>query len=212
VKQISKKLTAFELWPYSSHLVSLNYFHVTEQNKLSRKWYNFETHFGCSTVDINEKLFIDIKSSIFQDITPCILLKFNQCFGGTCCFLNFSCCIFHVGFFSANSSTLKMDATPSSETSVCFQRTTWRYIQEHRTLHNYRCENLESHIYIVCVFRYGMTWQVCVIFEGKKFEDDDTHTANIFALQSQSTFVNCENMYRPTGVGLSTASRARASI
>jgi hypothetical protein len=36
---------------------------------------------------------------------------------------------------SAYSSTLKMDATCSFETSVDFQRTTWRYIPEYRTLY-----------------------------------------------------------------------------
>jgi hypothetical protein len=37
----------------------------------------------------------------------------------------------------AYSSTLKMEAICSSETSVDFQRTTWRYIPEDRTLHMY---------------------------------------------------------------------------
>jgi hypothetical protein len=37
-----------------------------------------------------------------------------------------------------------MEATCSYETSVDFQRTTQRYIQEHRTFHNHRCENLKS--------------------------------------------------------------------
>jgi hypothetical protein len=36
----------------------------------------------------------------------------------------------------AYSSTLKIEATCSSETSVHFQWTTWHYISEHRTLHN----------------------------------------------------------------------------
>jgi hypothetical protein len=42
------------------------------------------------------------------------------------------------------SSTLKMEAIYSSETSVDSQRTEGRYIPEDRTLHNYRCENLKS--------------------------------------------------------------------
>jgi hypothetical protein len=37
-------------------------------------------------------------------------------------------------------TTLKMEATFSSETSVDFQRTTWLYIPEERTLHNHRSE------------------------------------------------------------------------
>jgi hypothetical protein len=32
----------------------------------------------------------------------------------------------------------------SFDTSVDFQRTTWRYIPEDRSLHNHRCENLRS--------------------------------------------------------------------
>jgi hypothetical protein len=46
----------------------------------------------------------------------------------------------------ASSSTSKMEAIYSSETSVDFQRTTWRYIQEDCTLHNHGCENLKSYI------------------------------------------------------------------
>jgi hypothetical protein len=43
-------------------------------------------------------------------------------------------------------STLKMEVTCSSETSVDTQRTTRRYIPEDGTLHNHRCENLKSYI------------------------------------------------------------------
>jgi hypothetical protein len=49
------------------------------------------------------------------------------------------------------SSTLKMEAICSSETSVDIQRTTWRYIPEDSTLHNHRCENLRpamSNLYV----------------------------------------------------------------
>jgi hypothetical protein len=45
---------------------------------------------------------------------------------------------------SAHSSTLKMEAICSSETSGNFQRATRCYIPEERTLHNHRCENLKS--------------------------------------------------------------------
>jgi hypothetical protein len=34
----------------------------------------------------------------------------------------------------------------SSETSIDFKRTTWRYIPEDSALHNHRCENLKSYI------------------------------------------------------------------
>jgi hypothetical protein len=43
------------------------------------------------------------------------------------------------------SSTLKMEAIYSSETSVETQQTTRRHITEHDTLHNHRCENLKSY-------------------------------------------------------------------
>jgi hypothetical protein len=52
------------------------------------------------------------------------------------CFMLISCL--------AYPSTLKMEVTCSTETSVDFQRTTWRYIPEDRTLHNHRCENVKS--------------------------------------------------------------------
>jgi hypothetical protein len=42
------------------------------------------------------------------------------------------------------SSTLKMEAKCSSETSADFQWTTWRYSPEDRTVRNDRCENLKS--------------------------------------------------------------------
>jgi hypothetical protein len=46
----------------------------------------------------------------------------------------------------AYSSTLKMEITYSSETSISFQRTVRRYIQEDRNIYNHRCENLKSYI------------------------------------------------------------------
>jgi hypothetical protein len=42
---------------------------------------------------------------------------------------------------SVYSSTLKMVAICSSETSVDFQRTKRRYVSDDRTLHNHCCEN-----------------------------------------------------------------------
>jgi hypothetical protein len=47
----------------------------------------------------------------------------------------------------AYSSTLKIQATCYSETSVDFQRTTRRYIPNDRTLLNHFCENLKSYIF-----------------------------------------------------------------
>jgi hypothetical protein len=96
------------------------------------------------------------KNTIFWDITPCRPLKVYRRFGGTYrlylqgrrisrassgfppAFTLVSC--------SAYSSTLKIEAICSSETSVDFQQTTRRYIPEDSTLHNHRCENLKSYI------------------------------------------------------------------
>jgi hypothetical protein len=115
-----------------------------------------------------------IKSSVFWDITPCTPLKVSRRFGGKyrlhlqdwrishheadSKFSSFayssilkmeatgssemSC--FMLVFCLACSSTLKLE-TCSSKTSLDFQRTTQRCTPEHRTLHNYRCENLKSY-------------------------------------------------------------------
>jgi hypothetical protein len=62
------------------------------------------------------------------DIKPCSMLKVSRRFGG---------------IYLAHSSILRMEIR-SSETSVNFQRTTWRYIKEDSSHHNHRCENLIS--------------------------------------------------------------------
>jgi hypothetical protein len=48
---------------------------------------------------------------------------------------------------SVYSSTLKIEATSSSETSVDFQRTTWRYIPEDRTFRKHCCEKLKAYFW-----------------------------------------------------------------
>jgi hypothetical protein len=53
--------------------------------------------------------------------------------------------ISHAGSPLADFSTLKMEAIPSSETSVD-ARSTQRYIQEDDILHCHRCENLKFYI------------------------------------------------------------------
>jgi hypothetical protein len=59
----------------------------------------------------------------------------------------------------AYSSTLKMEAICSSETSVDTQRTTRRYISEDSTLHDHRCENLKScNFYFVHCCQDHMNW------------------------------------------------------
>jgi hypothetical protein len=52
----------------------------------------------------------------------------------------------HAGSSLADFSTLKMEATRSSETSVQFTRATRRHIPEDGILHSHRCENLKSYI------------------------------------------------------------------
>jgi hypothetical protein len=51
------------------------------------------------------------------------------------------------------SSTLKMEALCSSETSVATQQTTRRHIPEDYTLHNHRCENLKSNIQHLSLYK-----------------------------------------------------------
>jgi hypothetical protein len=100
-----------------------------------------------------------VTSSIFWDITPCSPLNVNRRFGGKSCLhlqdrrINRARNRHEAGskFFLAYSSTFKMDAICSSETSVDFQRTTRRYIPEDGTLHNHRCENLKSYREFFCM-------------------------------------------------------------
>jgi hypothetical protein len=66
------------------------------------------------------------------------------------------CCLLRVSrWFLAwlFSSTLKMKATCSSETSVDFQGTTWRYTPEDITLHNHSSENLSSYKWVHLFFK-----------------------------------------------------------
>jgi hypothetical protein len=56
----------------------------------------------------------------------------------------FATCLFACWFLAELiSSTLKMEAICSYETSVDTQLTTRRYIPEDNTHHNHRCENLK---------------------------------------------------------------------
>jgi hypothetical protein len=71
-----------------------------------------------------------MKSSIFWDIMPCSPLEVNGRSGGSrrsvATYFTLVSCL-------AYSSTLRMEATCSCETSVDFKRTTRRYITEDRT-------------------------------------------------------------------------------
>jgi hypothetical protein len=84
------------------------------------------------------------KSTIFWGVTPCSGKL------GTCLSRWFLAQLIF--------STLKMEATFSSITSVDTQRTTRRYIPEDGTLHNHRCENIKSYtveIYFKVLLRYS---------------------------------------------------------
>jgi hypothetical protein len=78
------------------------------------------------------------KISIFWGKTPCSPLKVNGRLGGTCRFhlqsrVNKSSKNQRKGI-SCSFSTLKMEPTCSSETSVDFQWTAWRFIPNDRSL------------------------------------------------------------------------------
>jgi hypothetical protein len=93
----------------------------------------------------NFLLMVVMKSHELWDVMLCSLLKVNRRFGGTCHHNIQGQRISQAGnqrllsatmvYCLAFSSTLKMEATCSSETSVDFQRTTRRYIPEDRTLY-----------------------------------------------------------------------------
>jgi hypothetical protein len=63
----------------------------------------------------------------------------------------------------AYSSTMKMEATLSSEISVDFQRTTWHYFLADRTLHNHCCENLKSYMILLLLLNISVTISIIII-------------------------------------------------
>jgi hypothetical protein len=102
------------------------------------------------------------ESSIFWDITPCSPLKVNWSFRGTYRFHLQDRRISRARYqwesrwqaklvsCSAYSSTLKMEALCSSETSVDFQRTTWHYTPKDNTLRKcFSNKTLHRVIYII---------------------------------------------------------------
>jgi hypothetical protein len=75
---------------------------------------------------------------LFRTFTPCIIIYIYH-------IVPHRTSMNQVPFCLAYSSTLKMEAKCSSETSVVFQRTIRRYIHENRTLHNHCYGNLKSY-------------------------------------------------------------------
>jgi hypothetical protein len=114
-----------------------------------------------------------MKSPIFWDITPCSPLKVNRRFGekrrlhlqgrrvsqkinlseallATCLTL-----LYRLTY----SSTVKMEAICSSETSVDFQRTTRRYIPEDRTLHvTYSQITVTVNFFFITTLMIALPW------------------------------------------------------
>jgi hypothetical protein len=112
-----------------------------------------------------------IQSYIIWDTTPCIPVEVSLRFGGPCrhhlqgrrisqarnkdkaailtaCFMLVPCL--------AYSSTVKMEATCSSETSINFHRNTLHYIPDVRILHNYRYENLKYCVIFCCFWCFSL--------------------------------------------------------
>jgi hypothetical protein len=94
---------------------------------------------------------LHFKSTAFWDITPYSLFNVNRRFGGIYR-LQIQGRISRPRYQRENRwqscsaySTLMTEAICSFETSVEFQRTTWRYIPEDSTLHNHLCENPKFH-------------------------------------------------------------------
>jgi hypothetical protein len=150
---------------------------------------------------------------------PCNALKINRRFGGTCLNLqgrrisqarnqHKELCLspsFTLVSCSAYSSTPKMEAICSSETSVDFQRIARRYIPEDSTLHNHRCENLKSYMFFIkfCVgnlhqglrSRCSEMWRCMIWYLPRKLHGrqvPEAHTLDSkvsFTKTVQSTFM-----------------------
>jgi hypothetical protein len=100
-----------------------------------------------------------MRSIFFWDMTPCSALSGTRRFGGTYRLHLQDRRIVQQSSEQASgtcwlaallnySTTLKMEAIRSSETSGTTQRTTRRHIPEEDTLQNHRCENLKSYTLI----------------------------------------------------------------
>jgi hypothetical protein len=83
---------------------------------------------GCVEARVSVSILLS-QRGYEEAIVPCSPIKVSRGFGRTC--------LIHLHGLRAYSSTLKMEATYSSETSVDFQWTTLRYVPEDRTLHFY---------------------------------------------------------------------------
>jgi hypothetical protein len=90
---------------------------------------NYEN--GINVVGFEVFKAVVMKSIIFWDVTPRSLFRCNRRFGGT--YRPLATCLL-AGLAEMFSSTLKMEATCFSETSVASQQTTRHHIPEDHTL------------------------------------------------------------------------------
>jgi hypothetical protein len=124
--------------------------HIQKILPFKHRWVFVIIRWRHTSLSHRYKITRFLEGSMFWNVTPCRPLKVNWRFGEICRFhlqgrpLISTC--FTLIYCLAYNLTLKMNAKYSSEMSVEFQQTTWRYIPEDRTLHNHRCENLKSYI------------------------------------------------------------------
>jgi hypothetical protein len=129
---------------------------------LSEPWETYD-YVGFEVLTV-----VVVKSTIFWVIALCTPLKVNRRFGGTyrlhlqggrisqarnhLCFPPAFILVSCFAYFS----TLKMEATCASETSVDFQRTTRRYIPEDSTLQVWLCwiRSCMNLITLICLDNY----------------------------------------------------------
>jgi hypothetical protein len=103
-------------------------------------------------------------SSVFWDMTLWSLLKVIQCFRGTCHLHLQGWRISqarrqHESRCVAYFSTLKMEATCSSEMLVVFQQAMWCYIP----IHDSCCENLKSRKRVVVIWVQMTVFLPCML-------------------------------------------------
>jgi hypothetical protein len=77
-----------------------------------------------------------LKIAAFGDIAPCSHVVVVQCFRGAYCL--------HYHGDDAGFIALMMEAVCTSETSVCYNETTWRNISEGCNIHTCHHDNLKS--------------------------------------------------------------------
>jgi hypothetical protein len=85
----------------------------------------------------------------------------------------------HAGSSLTDFSILKMEAIPSSDTSV-HTRTIWRHIPENGILHSHRCENLKSY----------MTYVIHILCAQQSVDSFCINLVWIMALQNESSVEN----------------------